>query len=413
MRSTEVVFRPAGEADLDASNDMPLIHRRDFLTAAAGGALTPAPSALAGQAATGPADTPIHDGTVQFVSDGLALTPAEYARVLARLTDETAVELDQYSRGGTVGRLEERFAALLGKEAALFLPTGTLANHLAVRLLTSPGRRRVLVQAESHLYCDTGDGAQELSGLNLVALAPGRASFTLAEVQTELARAETGRVANGIGAISIESPVRRRAGELFDIVELERIAAFARERGIGLHLDGARLLIASAHTGIEPKVYSSHFDTVFVSLWKYLNATSGAILAGPRQLLADLHHQRRMFGGALPYAWPQALVAAHYLEGFGDRFAQAVGAADKLFLALDQHPRCRIERPHAGTNVARLIVTRSDAQLLPQQLKERGIVIAEAGHSLPEGAVFDLVTNETILRRPVSDLVSAFASALA
>ena len=233
---------------------MPLIHRREFLTAAAVGALAQTAPALAGQTVTAPADVPIHDGIVQFVSDGLALTPAEHARLLTRLTDETDVEVDQYSRGGTIARLEERFAALLGKEAALFLPTGTLANHLAVRLLTGPGRRRVLVQAESHLYCDTGDGAQELSGLNLIPLAPGRASFTLAEVQTELARAETGRVASGIGAISIESPVRRRAGELFDIVEMERIAALARERGIGLHLDGARLLIASAYTGIEPNL---------------------------------------------------------------------------------------------------------------------------------------------------------------
>jgi threonine aldolase len=276
---------------------------------------------------------------------------------LVRLTDEAFVEADQYSQGGAVARLEERMAALFGKEAALFLPTGTLANHLAVRLLTGPGRRRVLVQSESHLYCDSGDGAQELSGLNLIPLAPGRATFTLAEVQTELARAETGRVATGIGAISIESPVRRLSGELFDLNEMDRIAAFARERGIGLHLDGARLLIASAYTGIAPAAYAGRFDTVFVSLWKYLNATSGAVLAGPGRLLADLRRQRRMFGCALPHAWPQALVAAHYLKGFGNRFAQAIRAADELFRALDRHPRCRIERPRAGTNVARLIVT--------------------------------------------------------
>jgi threonine aldolase len=341
------------------------------------------------------------------------MTPAEHALLLAQLTNETAVEADHYSRGGAVARLEEGMAALLGKEAALFLPTGTLANHLAVRLLTGPGRRRVLVQAESHLYCDSGDGAQELSGLNLVPLAPGRATFTLAEVGAEIARAETGQVATGIGAISIESPVRRRAGELFDMAEMERIAGFARDRGIGLHLDGARLLIASAYTGIAPEAYASNFDTVFVSLWKYLNATSGAVLAGPSRLLADLRHQRRMFGGALPHAWPQALVAARYLEGFNDRYAQAIEAAEELFLGLDQHPHYQIERTHAGTNVVRLTVTRSDAHLLPLQLNERGILIGEARYSKPGGATFILVTNESILRRAVPDLLNAFASALA
>src|SRR5687768_9656651 len=219
---------------------MPVIRRREFLTGAAAGVLAETAPALAGQTApaAAPADMLPQNRTVQFVSDGLALTPAEHVRALTRLTAESSVELDHYSQGGAVSQIEERMAALLGKEAAVFLPTGTLANHLAVRLLTGPGRRRVLVQAESHLYCDSGDGAQELSGLNLVPLALGRATFSLAEVGAELARAETGRVATGIGAISIESPVRRRAGELFDYAEVKRIAAFARERGIGLHLDG-------------------------------------------------------------------------------------------------------------------------------------------------------------------------------
>jgi threonine aldolase len=389
---------------------MPPIRRRDFLTATAAGVLATAARVAQGTAAA--VDLPPHGRTVQFVSDGLGLTPAEHALLLAQIIDQTAVEVDYYSRGGVVARLEERMAALLGKEAALFLPTGTLANHLAVRLLTGPDRRRVLVQADSHLYCDSGDGAQELSGLNLIPLAPGRATFSLAEVGAEIARAETGQVTNGIGAISIESPVRRRAGELFNMAEMERIAGFARERGIGLHLDGARLLIASAYTGVAPETYASHFDTVFVSLWKYLNATSGAVLAGPSHLLADLRRQRRMFGGALPHAWPQALVAAHYLEGFSDRYAQVIEAAEELFLALDQHPRCRIERTQAGTNVARLIVTRSDAHLLPHRLNERGIVIAEARNTTPEGTTFVLVTNESILRRPVPDLVSAFLERL-
>src|SRR5215469_15570625 len=111
--------------------------------------------------------------------------------------------------------------------------------------------RRVLVQRESHIYNDSGDCAQELSGLSLVPLAPERATFTLAEVEAEVARAEEGRVSTPVGAISIESPVRRVLGEVFDFVEMQRIAAFARDKGIGLHLDGARLFLASAYTRIS------------------------------------------------------------------------------------------------------------------------------------------------------------------
>src|SRR6516164_8109070 len=98
-------------------------------------------------------------------------------------------------------------AVMLGKETAVFLPSGTLANHLAVRLLARRGRR-VLVQRESHLYCDSGDCAQELSGLTLVPLAAGRTSFTFDEVSFEVASEVERRVRTLVGAISIESPVR-------------------------------------------------------------------------------------------------------------------------------------------------------------------------------------------------------------
>src|SRR5207302_8040386 len=117
------------------------------------------------------------DPVVHFRSDGLGLSPAAYAHFLAEIADTRGIAEDDYSRDGVVAELEGRIAALLGKEAAVFMPSGTLANHLALRLLARSGRR-VLVQQESHLYNDEGDCAQQLSGFNLVPLAPGRASFT-------------------------------------------------------------------------------------------------------------------------------------------------------------------------------------------------------------------------------------------
>src|SRR5437868_12993169 len=151
------------------------------------------------------------DRTVHFRSDGLALPPAEYARLLVQLAEKRGIAGDEFSREGAVAELEERMAALLGKEMALFLPSGTLANHLALRLLATGGRR-VLVQRESHIYNDSGDCTQELSGLTLIPLSPGRATFDLTEVSAEVERAEEGRVSTPVGVISIESPVRRLAG---------------------------------------------------------------------------------------------------------------------------------------------------------------------------------------------------------
>jgi threonine aldolase len=351
------------------------------------------------------------DRTVHFRTDGLALSPAEYARSLVQLAEERGIAADEFSREGVVVELEERMAALLGKEMALFLPSGTLANHLALRVLATRGHR-VLVQRESHIYNDTGDCAQELSGLTLIPLAPQRATFTLAEVESEISRLPEARVSTPVGVISIESPVRRLQGEVFDFAEMQRIAAFAREHRIGLHLDGARIFLASAYTGITPASYAASFDTVYVSLYKYLNAAAGAVLAGPRELIDNLYHQRRMFGGSLRQAWPYAAVALHYLDGFGERFQQAVAAAEILFQALRLHPGCEVRRPVAATNVTSLRVFGTDAERLPERLATRGIAIRPALHTLPEGAQFELLTNETILRRPANEIAEIFIEAL-
>ena len=178
--------------------------RRDFVALAAAGwaALRAAPVAPRQESGLGA------PRAVDFVGDGIPLSPAEYSALLGRLAQGQAVTADEYSRGGAVTALEDQFARLLGKEAAVFMPSGTLANHVAVRALAGD-RRRVIVQEISHLYNDSGDCAQELSALNLIPLAPGQATFTWEDVSRVLERTSSGRVAKTVGAISIESPVRR------------------------------------------------------------------------------------------------------------------------------------------------------------------------------------------------------------
>jgi threonine aldolase len=348
---------------------------------------------------------------VNMTADGLGLTPAEHAARLHRLTERSGFAGDEYSIGGTVAELEAAFATLLGKERAVFMPTGTLANLLAVRALAGHTRgaaTRVLVPRTSHLYNDTGDGLTALCGLNMVPLGAGSATFTLAEVEAELARSREGRVAARIGALVIESPVRRRNGELFDPEELRRVTAFARSQGIGLHLDGARMLIASAYTGIAPAAMAAPFDTVYVSLYKGLNAPSGAMLAGPGTLLEEMFQARRMFGGGLPAAWPFAAGALEDLPGIVGRMRAAVLAAEQVFTAL-QGRGIGVRRVPRGTNVAFLDLGSQNPATVQKTLAAQRIrVNAPAGHA---GEVRILV-NESWNRRDPGDLALSLAKAL-
>jgi threonine aldolase len=215
-------------------------------------------------------------------------------------------------------------------------------------------------------------------------------------------------VAADVGAISIESPVRRLSGQMFDWSEAQRVATFARNRGIATHLDGARLFIASAYTNISPQEYAAPFDTVYVSLWKYFNCGQGAILAGPKRVLEHMFHVRRMFGGNLAVGWPAALVARHYMDGYLERLRAAVQISERVFAALSGHPRVSIERIPNGTNLSRWTLRGIDGRSVGQRLAAEGIRFPSA----PAGVV-TIGVNETWTRQSATDLVRTLERALA
>ncbi len=351
---------------------------------------------------------PARAGIVTFRSDGLDLTPAECCAVAGEYVAREGGDEDTYCLGGLVAKLEVECAGMLGKEAAVFMPTGTLANHIALRRLARD-RNRVIVPEQSHVYNDCGDCLQTLSGLNALPLGAGKAGFTLAEVEAAAEQTRDGRVENRIGAILIETPVRRRYGETFDLDEMRRISRYARAEGIGLHLDGARLFIASAYSGVAVREYADLFDTVYVSLYKYFNTPSGAILAGPRRLLEGAYHERRMFGGGLHQGWFFAALALAFLPGFEGRFREAVDRSRRLFDRLSSIPGIRIETIPRGSNVVRAVL---HAAVDPAALRSH---LAAAGVRLPAPEAsfrgFHLRVNESLAAIDVDELAGRFEKA--
>ena len=211
-------------------------------------------------------------------------------------------------------------------------------------------------------------------------------------------------MATPVSVISIESPVRRRSGETFDQGEMDRITTFARQ-----HLDGARLFLQSAYTGRNVADTARPFDTVYVSLYKYFNAASGAILAGPRALLDDMYHVRRMFGAGLPGAWPFASIALHYAPGFVERFRQAIGVSEAWIERIRRHDAFTVKRIASGTNIFRLGVSHPDLRIFRKKLGDRGV---DLGAPRPDGSGFLLAVNETWNRTTAEELADTFVGAL-
>ena len=190
-------------------------------------------------------------------------------------------------------------------------------------------------------------------------------------------------------------------GAHFDAGELAKIVAIARKEGIRLHLDGARIFLQAAYTGANVADYAKPFDTVYVSLYKYFNAASGAILAGPRDVIDGMFHGRRMFGGGLNAVWPYALVARHYLDGFAERYGTAVTISEDWIRGLPQDAFA-VERIPSGTNLFRLRVRGSDPTLFRKRLAERGVLL-----SAPQGDAFLVGVNETLNRTTAPALIDA------
>ncbi|MBK7969846.1 MAG: hypothetical protein IPK08_13395 [Bacteroidetes bacterium] len=349
-----------------------------------------------------------NDNLIQmdFINDGIGLSPKEYTNLLMKLVDEGKIKADNFSNGGIVEELEKKFATLLGKESAVFMPTGTLANHIAVRRLAN-NNRRIIVQEQSHFYNDSGDCAETLSGLNLITTGDNVVDFSVNDVINIANQTKTGRVETRIGVIAIETPVRRKQDRIFKYEKIKPISDYAKSNGIKMHLDGARLFVQSAHTNIEPEKYGELFDTVYTSMYKCFNSPSGAILAGTKQFTESLYHERRMFGGGLPSVWPFAAISLYYADSFITDYKNAWLNAQKFFSILKKEERFIISELENGTHVVRLDIKGKDINRFRNSLAKKNIMLHE-----PVENGFYLKINPTINRFLPENLAELFMNSL-
>src|SRR5467141_3028674 len=206
---------------------------------------------------------------------------------------------DVFNEDPTVNRLQERIAGLLGKEAALFLPSGTMANQVGLKILTRPGDEVILGDEAHIVWHESGAGAAN-SGVQFTVVGRG-GLFTAAELRA--AYKPPGHIVfPPTTLVAIENTHNRGGGVVFPQNEADAICDTARELGLASYLDGARLFNAAAAGGRSPAELAAPFDLVSVALSKGLGCPVGSVLAGRKTDMARAVRTRRMFGGALRQA---------------------------------------------------------------------------------------------------------------
>jgi threonine aldolase len=225
-----------------------------------------------------------------------------------------------------------------------------MANQFAIAMLSAENTK-VFVQDTSHVYRDEADAAQSVFNKRLMPLAKNQTYFTADELKKAIEGLDSEEVfKSGIGCVSIENPVRRTDGRMIPIEEIKKISEYCRSKNLKLHLDGARLYMASAWSGVSIKEYSSYFDTIYISLYKYLGASGGAILCGEKSLIEKMPHMIKIHGGNMFGNWLNAAMASYKLDTINEKLQEAIQRSKEIFSALGQ-VGIKVSALDGGTNI--------------------------------------------------------------
>jgi threonine aldolase len=281
---------------------------------------------------------------------------------------------DQYGEDPTVNLLQEKIAALLGKDAALWLPSGTMANQVALRVLTRPGDD-VIVSRESHAVWHETGAAGANAGVQFTEIG-ARGTFTVDEFLA--ARKPAGHVIYPpTTLVEIENTQNRAGGVIFPQDEVGRICGAARRHSISSFLDGARLWNAAVASGRSPAELAAPFELASVALSKGLGAPCGSLLAGSRELIGRAVRYRRMLGGAMRQVGIFAAAGLYALEHNIARLVDDHANARKIAERLASSPRIDIDLASVQTNI--LVFTLApgapDAPTVVTRARDLGVLV--------------------------------------
>ena len=289
----------------------------------------------------------------------------------------------------TVIKLQNKAAELLGKESALYVPSGTMSNIVATRTHTSPGDE-IVTEAHSHIYRYEGGAFAALSGCS-VALVDGKNGLMTSEQVSNSIRKAEGSLShypNG-SLVCVENTAQGGGGSVYSQEAIDDICKVAREKDCKLHMDGARLFNASVASNTDPARMVRDFDSISICLSKGLGAPIGSVLVGSKEDLAQAHRWRKMFGGGMRQAGMMAAAGIYALENNIDRLREDHRRARKFAEALVEMPNFSVNLDTVQSNIVYIGVGKGRSKQMIEKLAKQDIDILDTDDSTIR-AVFHL-----------------------
>ena len=282
---------------------------------------------------------------------------------------------DVYGEDPTVNALQEKTAALLGTEAALFMPSGCASNQIAIKSHTEAGDE-IIVEQDAHIFVYETAAPAVLSAVQVRTIAGVRGTITAAQLPAAVRPAVYYMPKTRL--IALENTHNRAGGTIYPIDEIKKISAYAREHGILLHLDGARLWNASVAAGIAPKEYAQYFDSISVCFSKGLGAPVGSALCGNYDFITKARKWRKVFGGGMRQAGILAAGAIYALDNHIERLQEDHEKARFFAEVVNKSSVLDIELDAVQTNIVQVDVAKTGKS--PDQvidmLKVKGVIVS-------------------------------------